>query len=333
MAVGARSETPSRGASGPRPAAVELLSGAAGAPDLARWLLDRAQWIEGELLDRGAFALRGCSIHSAAEFAALLEAMGVRLLDYVLGNSPRTKLSGNVYTSTEYPSPLPISVHNELSYAARWPARLYFLCLEPASRGGETPLADCRSIVERLDPAVLRRFERKGVRYVQNLHAGNGLGRSWQSTFETTSRRRVESVCRRHGVAFAWSADGDLRLTQTRPAVAVHPGTGAKVWFNQAEQWHPSSLDAETEELLRETLSPDEYPLNAFFGDGSPIAAADLAHVRDVARECSAPFAWRAGDLLILDNLLLAHGRAPFSGTRTVLVAMGDEPSSSRESI
>jgi alpha-ketoglutarate-dependent taurine dioxygenase len=34
------------------------------------------------------------------------------------------------------------------------------------------------------------------------------------------------------------------------------------------------------------------------------------------------PHAWEAGDLLMLDNLLAAHGRRPFSGERRIAVAM-----------
>ncbi len=33
-------------------------------------------------------------------------------------------------------------------------------------------------------------------------------------------------------------------------------------------------------------------------------------------------FEWRAGDLLVVDNVLAAHGRMPFSGARRVLLAM-----------
>jgi len=33
---------------------------------------------------------------------------------------------------------------------------------------------------------------------------------------------------------------------------------------------------------------------------------------------------WRTGDVLLVDNVLLAHGRRPFTGDRRVLVAMSD---------
>jgi alpha-ketoglutarate-dependent taurine dioxygenase len=31
---------------------------------------------------------------------------------------------------------------------------------------------------------------------------------------------------------------------------------------------------------------------------------------------------WRQGDILMIDNLLAAHGRNPYSGPRKIIVAM-----------
>jgi alpha-ketoglutarate-dependent taurine dioxygenase len=36
---------------------------------------------------------------------------------------------------------------------------------------------------------------------------------------------------------------------------------------------------------------------------------------------------WSKGDVLMLDNITVAHGRQPFTGSRRILVAMAD-PSS-----
>jgi len=35
-------------------------------------------------------------------------------------------------------------------------------------------------------------------------------------------------------------------------------------------------------------------------------------------------FDWQRGDLLLVDNMLVAHGREPFTGDRRVLVAMAE---------
>lgn len=35
-------------------------------------------------------------------------------------------------------------------------------------------------------------------------------------------------------------------------------------------------------------------------------------------------FPWQAGDIAILDNMLISHARDPFTGPRKILVTMGD---------
>jgi hypothetical protein len=34
-------------------------------------------------------------------------------------------------------------------------------------------------------------------------------------------------------------------------------------------------------------------------------------------------FPWQAGSAVLIDNLLMAHGRNPYTGPRKILVAMG----------
>jgi len=35
-------------------------------------------------------------------------------------------------------------------------------------------------------------------------------------------------------------------------------------------------------------------------------------------------FPWQPQDVMLLDNMLTAHGRAPFKGSRRILVAMAE---------
>lgn len=98
--------------------------------------------------------------------------------------------------------------------------------------------------------------------------------------------------------------------------------SGRKVWFNQAHLFHVSSLPASVERELRESFSEDELPRNALYGDGSPLDAADLANVRAAYAAEEIAFPWEAGDVVIVDNEQFAHGRRPYSGPRSVMVAM-----------
>ena len=280
------------------------------------------------LLTHGAILFRGWPVRSCEQLAELVEALASRgaLLEYRGGASPRRSLAAGarpIYNSTEYPPDVELSLHNELSYSGAWPERIYFLCLTAPGEGGETTLGDSRRILGRIPPAVRARFESKGVRYIRNLPSGAGSGYSWQDSFGSPDPAVVERHCAAIGAVHEWLGGGLLRMIEVRAAIAVHPATGEEVWFNQADGFHPSALDRATyADLLARCGSEDRFRLNVSYGDGTPIAPADLGAVRQAIREETHAHVWRAGDILMLDNLLAAHGRRPFRGERRIAVAM-----------
>jgi hypothetical protein len=125
------------------------------------------------------------------------------------------------------------------------------------------------------------------------------------------------------GYEFHWKADGGLRTSIVGDAVAKHPETKEDVWINQAEQWHPSSLDSKARKALFSLLREEDLPHNSYFGDGTPISETDLDRIRQVLAEREVVFEWGEKDVLLCDNYLVAHGRQPFTGERKIFVALG----------
>jgi alpha-ketoglutarate-dependent taurine dioxygenase len=291
--------------------------------DLAEWAAGNLEFLETQLLRHGAILFRGFPVQTVNAFRNFASVAAPNPVNYIEGSSPRTLIGDKVYTSTEYPAGFSISMHSELSYAHRWPGKLLFYCQTPPSSGGETPIADNRKLLASLDPALVERFERLGVRYMRNLRGDRGPGLSWQAVFETDDRDVVEGYCREGNVEFSWKADGGLWTSQDRPATGRHPATGERIWFNQADQWHPSNLGRELAQALYQVASEADLPINAYYGDGAPFDPIDLDKIREAYDGVRVLFPWRQGDTLLLDNMLTAHGRMPFTGPRKVLVAMG----------
>ncbi|MPZ39501.1 MAG: TauD/TfdA family dioxygenase [Rhizobiales bacterium] len=295
---------------------------AAGTPlgDVVPMLRDT---VDRHLPDCGALVFRGFSVNGPDAFRTFATDFGHPLLNYEFGSTPRSKVTAGVYTSTEYPAHQHILLHNEQAYTRDWPMKIWFYCMQPAQEGGETPIADSRVIYRDMPQPIRDRFVEKGVMYVRNY--GKGIDVPWQQVFGTESKSDVEAYCARHGIDCEWKEDDELRTRQVCQGVACHPITGEWVWFNQAHLFHVSCLEPEVRESLLEIVEDEaELPRNALYGDGSPIDDDTLETVRSVLETHKIVFPWQVGDVAMLDNMLAAHGRAPFKGGRKVIVAMAE---------
>jgi alpha-ketoglutarate-dependent taurine dioxygenase len=292
------------------------------AVDLPAWVQLKLGFIEEALSRYGGILFRGFDVYTQEEFERLVRLIVPVPMHYMEGATPRTQLSETVYTSTEFPASQQIAPHNELSYAPVWPGKILFFCQTPSDSGGETIITDVRKVYRRLSPEIIERFREKN--WMLHRNYGNGLSLSWQQVFRTSSRAEFERYCRQAGIECEWVDANHLRTRQVRPALARHPRTGEVVWFNHLAFWHVTSLADEVRESMLTVFREIDLPYNTYYGDGSPVEPAVVEEIRAAYREETIAFPWRKGDVLLLDNMLVAHGRNPFSGPRRVLVSMGE---------
>jgi alpha-ketoglutarate-dependent taurine dioxygenase len=286
------------------------------------YLTEHRAELRARLREHGAVLLRGLDLNGVDGFDQTVRALAGPPLTYTERSSPRSTIKGQVYTSTDYPPSEEIFLHNENSYQATWPMSLFFYCIHAPESLGSTPLADTRTIYGLIDPSVRDEFERRGWMVARNYTPGFGL--PWQQVFGTTDRDEVSAYCARNGVETQWLPDDALRTRARRTAVHRHPETGEVLWFNHITFFHVTTLAEDVCEGLRTLLGEEGLPTNSYYGDGGRIPDDVVAHLRDCYRTARRRFDWAAGDVLMVDNMLSAHGREPFTGPRKIAVAMAE---------
>lgn len=290
--------------------------------NLVAWAKDARVTIEQQLLKHGAILFRGFNLDSVSGFEQFVKAVSENLLPYGERSSPRTEIQNGVFTSTEHPADQHIHFHNEQSYTRSWPMRLWFFCLVPASKGGATPIADGRRILDLLAPEIRERFLEKRVMYVRNY--GYGMGLSWQTAFQTTKREDVEEYCRQRSIQCEWTDGDKLRTRQIYDAIVPHPKTGEPVWFEHTAFFHITSVEPVLRKTLLAEFNEEHLPFNTYYGDGSAIEDSVLDSIRAAYQQLGVSFPWQKGDVLLIDNMLVSHSREAYEGERRILVAMTD---------
>ncbi len=287
---------------------------------LASWCAQNRLWLDELILEHGAVLFRGFDLPTPRAFEEVARMVcGDLYGEY--GDLPRNLAGERIYHSTPYPADQMILWHNESSHLSRWPMRINFFCVTPAEKGGCTPVVDTRALMHELAPDVIDAFRSKGLLYVRNFMAG--IEPTWEQFFHTEDREQVERLCREAGSEAEWRGDGHLRVRQRAQGVARHPKTGEEVFFNQVQLHHVACLDEETREGLRALFDEDDLPRTVWYGDGSPIPDDVIAHILEVYHRTCVRFTWQRGDMITIDNMLAAHARDTYEGSRQIAVAMG----------
>ncbi len=198
-----------------------------------------------------------------------------------------------------------------------YPRTLFFFCEVAPDKGGATSV--CRSDVlyemaVNECPDFINSCEELGFKY-SNVMPGNddpdsGMGRSWMSTLGVTSKEAAEDKLKELNYSWEWLDDDCLRVT-TPVLPAVHEvGPNRKVLFNQLIAafcgWKDSRNDPS--EAIRH-------------GDDSKLDVDAVMKIVEMAEELTFNVEWQVGDVVLVDNAIIMHGRQPFEGTRKVLAS------------
>ncbi|HUR04770.1 MAG TPA: TauD/TfdA family dioxygenase [Nonomuraea sp.] len=287
---------------------------------LLDWAPDNLDRLREALRVDGVVWLRGFAATEPDLCQHLLVLIGSPLVEDVFWSTPRSRVSDKTFTATEYPARETIPPHSEMAYLTRYPRLLAFHALRRAETGGQTTVADLDAVSADLADLAAE-FEQRKVCYVRVFR--DGIDIPVTTAFGTDDPAEITTIAETHGMRVETAADGTTRLTHTAQGVLVDATDGRHVWFNQAHLSHPASLPQPTRDALTALVGPDGMPRQAFFADGEPIPDRVIHNIGSTFARHTVPIDWLPGDVVLIDNLRHAHGRLPYTGARTVHVAMG----------
>jgi alpha-ketoglutarate-dependent taurine dioxygenase len=283
------------------------------------WMGRHAAQLRAATDAHGAVLVRGLALAGAGEVEKVVRPLVGQPMREREGFAPRHRY-GSLYSSAEWPHNEPMCAHHELSYAAEPPSLLVFACLMPATVGGAIGLADAAAMARALPAGLVGRFAREGWQLVRTYTAQAGM--PWRDAFGSGDRAAVAAYCRDNAIDAEWRADGSLRTRQRRPALTVHPTSGVPCWFNQIAFLNEYTMDDEVREYLRSVLGQQNLPFNTSYGGGEPIPEETVRTINETYAAHTVRVPLRAGDLLVVDNVRMAHSREAYRPPREMLVAM-----------
>jgi len=284
-----------------------------------QWLSQNSQLLFDMLSQVPAILFRSFDIFEPAQFEQFVGRTSGELYGGY-GDLPKNETGKDIYKSTQYPNNMPILFHNESSHLNCWPRFQWFFCVTPSPVGGATPIVDCRSMYQQLSDETRELIEAKGLLYVRSFIPAFDV--SWQNFFKTDSLDEVKEKCAREGIQVNVLDNGVVQTRAHCPGVISVGEKRTKSFFNQIQLHHPYWLEKVVRETIEEMVGKECFPRNVLFGDGSEIPEYILAEISVLYDRNAVRFNWQAGDMLMVDNTLVAHGRDTFEGNRKIVVAM-----------
>jgi alpha-ketoglutarate-dependent taurine dioxygenase len=284
------------------------------------WVKDNLDAINEKILKHGGILLRGTGLEELSCFEAISNIILKEILKYEGGITPRTQLSPFVYTSTDYDQNKPIPLHNECAYDTKWPDKILFFCIQPAERGGETILADSKKILKHIGEDIYKLLKNNNLVYVRHYNEKNGS--HWKNAFRCKTVYELIKILNKKKIQYNWDENQqNLTTFISKKGIIQHPTTKEDVWFNQVILFNPQFKAVTVDHSPpRETSLPIR---DIYFENGMTINKRIFSTIKETYDKCEIRFTWEKGDLLILDNMLMSHGRSPYEGNRKIVVSMG----------
>ena len=236
----------------------------------------------------GALLFRGFETNIEI-FIRFTNKFSENFMDYTGGVFNRRIINGDPTVLSVNDFNHEIKLHGEMYYQKTIPLMLWFFCAHPASQAGETIICDGKRFFNELSQPLKELFSQKKLKFHGHLDKD-----AWIKRYKTDDLDVVEKLCQDNNVHLQINQDESIDVNYF--CSAIHPGRSEEytVFIN-------SLLPAKS-----------MYPDRISFGDGSEIDNEIMFELNQIAEKITAEIPWEKGDILMVDNTRIMHGRRAF---------------------
>lgn len=254
-----------------------------------------------QIKEAGFLLLKGYGF-DAASFESFTDQFSPEFMSYVGGSFQRKSVDkkGSVMSVSHYgknstkQSTFGIPLHGEMYYMNGSPILIFFCCATPALEGGETTVCDGVQVYQQLSESARTVFDTQRLVYIRTYPKAE-----WQARFNSEDVNEIRAFCEQRGLTLTIDEQQTARTEFAQPAVIETRWGGQPAFVNNI-----------LPVIWQERLGKQDSLVR--LEDGSPIPEDVLAEVEATTNELTRDIAWEGGDLAIVDNTRLMHGRRKF---------------------
>ncbi len=236
----------------------------------------------------GVLLFRGFE-NSVDTFTEFTKSLSKDFRDYTGGVLNRRVINGDATVLSVNDFNEEIKLHGEMYYQPDIPLMVWFFCAHPAEQDGETILCDGRQFFNELSSPLKKIFINKKLKYLGHLNK-----EAWQKRYKTDDLAVVVQTCKRKNLLMQINEDESIDLQYICPAIHLSRCGKYQTFIN-------SLLPAK-----------HRYKNRLCFDDDSEITDDIVSELNEIAEKITTEISWKKGDILMVDNTRIMHGRRAF---------------------
>ncbi|MEH2399542.1 TauD/TfdA family dioxygenase [Nostoc sp.] len=237
----------------------------------------------------GILLFRGFDVDTGI-FKEFTNLLSIDFINYAGGAFSRRAINGDQTLLSVNDFKSEIKLHGEMYYQQNIPLMLWFFCANPPLEDGETTVCDGRQFFNEISSSTKELFSKNKLKFTVRISKED-----WQKKYQTNNLNTLEEMCQKNNTHLTVNDDQSILLEYISSAIIPSRCGKYQVFINSL---------LPTKQLNSKILK---------FEDDSEIPEEVVSELNEIAEKITTEILWQKGDILMIDNTRILHGRRAFA--------------------